>query len=254
MNVAIYARVSTHDKDQNPETQLRPLRQHVAGLKGVSVLGEFIDKAGADDLRGRREWRRLLDLALSGKADLIVVWKLDRAFRSVVDGANTLQSLRSGGCGIRSLQELWIDTTTPIGEAMYHITIAWAQLEKRQLTERVKAGMERARAEGKSLGRPQRSRPVIEHPLWSRSAPSAPGTSTALRRHGSSECASRCSSMHWRRSQMRVVVLVARLNSSSGSVSPFPKDVLWERSWTRAIRRLETLLLVFIVVSGCRVS
>ena len=44
MNVAIYARVSTHDKDQNPETQLRPVRQHLAGLKGVSVLGEFIDK------------------------------------------------------------------------------------------------------------------------------------------------------------------------------------------------------------------
>ena len=132
MNVAIYARVSTHDKDQNPETQLRPLREHLTGLEGVSVLGEFIDKAGADDLRGRREWRRLLDLALSGKADLIVVWKLDRAFRSVIDGANTLQSLRSGGCGIRSLQEPWIDTTTPIGEAMYHITIAWAQLEKRQ--------------------------------------------------------------------------------------------------------------------------
>src|SRR6266446_4004613 len=128
MNVAIYARVSTHDTDQNPEAQLRPLRQHLAGLKGVSVLGEFIDKAGADDLRGRREWRRLLDLALSGKADLIVVWKLDRAFRSVVDGANTLQSLRSGGCGIRSLQEPWIDTTTPIGEAMYHITIAWVSM------------------------------------------------------------------------------------------------------------------------------
>ena len=168
MNVASYARVSTHDKDQNPETQLRPLRHHLAGLKDVSVVGELIDKAGADDddLRGRREWRRRVTLTLSGKADLIVVWKLDRAFRSVVDGANTLQSLRSGGCGIRSRQEPWIDTTTPIGEAMYHITLAWAQLEKRQLTERVKAGMERARAEGKRLGRPQRSRPVIEHPLW----------------------------------------------------------------------------------------
>jgi len=136
MNVAIYARVSTHDKDQNPETQLRPLRQHLAGLKGVSVLGEFIDKAGADDLRGRREWRRLLELALSGKADLIIVWKLDRAFRSVVDGANTLQSLRSGGCGIRSLQEPWIDTTTPIGEAMYHITIAWVSAVMRDPARR----------------------------------------------------------------------------------------------------------------------
>lgn len=70
------------------------------------------------------------------------------------------------GAGSALSKEPWIDTTTPIGEAMYHITIAWAQLEKRQLTERVKAGMERARAEGKRLGRPQRSRPVIEHPLW----------------------------------------------------------------------------------------
>lgn len=86
--------------------------------------------------------------------DRVVVWRLDRAFRSVVDGATTLQTLRSAGCGIRSLSEPWIDTTTPIGEAMYHITIAWAQLEKRQLTERVKAGMDRARAEGKaSAGR-----------------------------------------------------------------------------------------------------
>lgn len=51
---------------------------------------------------------------------------------------------------------------------MYHITIAWAQLEKRQLTERVKAGMERARAEGKSLGRPSRPQPVTAHPSWTR--------------------------------------------------------------------------------------
>jgi DNA invertase Pin-like site-specific DNA recombinase len=88
--------------------------------------------------------------------------------RSVVDGANTLQTLRSCGCGIRSLQEPWIDTTTPIGEAMYHITIAWAQLEKRQITERVKAGMDRARADGTPVGRPHRARPVTEHPQWSR--------------------------------------------------------------------------------------
>ncbi len=58
----------------------------------------------------------------------------------------------------RSLQEPWIDTTTAIGEAMYHITLAWAQLEKKQLTERVRAGLERARAEGKRLGRPARKK------------------------------------------------------------------------------------------------
>lgn len=165
--VALYARVSTSDKEQNPETQLRPLREHVRGPDTV-VVGEFVDHASADDLRGRREWRRLLDLAMHHRVDLIVVWKLDRAFRSVMDGATTLQTLRSAGVGIRSLQEPWIDTTTGIGEAMYHITIAWAQLERKQLTERVKAGLERARAEGKRLGRPARTRPVTEHPQWQR--------------------------------------------------------------------------------------
>ena len=165
--VALYARVSTSDKEQNPETQLRPLREHVRGPDTV-VVGEFVDHASADDLRGRREWRRLLDLAMHHRVDLIVVWKLDRAFRSVMDGATTLQTLRSAGVGIRSLQEPWIDTTTGIGEAMYHITIAWAQLERKQLTERVKAGLERARAEGKRLGRPVRTRLVTEHPQWPR--------------------------------------------------------------------------------------
>ncbi len=102
IRIAIYARVSTVDKDQNPETQLRPLRDHVGGLDG-ELVDEFVDHASADDLRGRREWRRLLDLAIRRRIDLIVVWKLDRAFRSVADGATTLQALRSAGCGIRLL-------------------------------------------------------------------------------------------------------------------------------------------------------
>jgi DNA invertase Pin-like site-specific DNA recombinase len=130
MKVALYARVSTNDKDQNPETQLRPLREHARTLADAEVVGEFVDRASADDLRGRRAWRQLLEAALQRQVDLIVVWRLDRAFRSVVDGATTLQTLRSSGCGIRTLQEPWIDTTTPIGEAMYHITIAWAQLDR----------------------------------------------------------------------------------------------------------------------------
>ena len=170
MRVALYARVSTADKDQNPETQLRPLREHLAALAhkaDVEPAGEFVDRASADDLRSRRAWRTLLELAHHRRADLVVVWKLDRAFRSVLDGATTLQALRTAGCGIRSLQEPWIDTTTPIGEALYHITLAWAQLEQRQLAERVRAGMARARAEGKAVGRPPRAQPVTAHPQWS---------------------------------------------------------------------------------------
>lgn len=97
---------------------------------------------------------------------MIVVWKLDRAFRSVADGATTLQRLRSCGCGVRSLQEPWIDTTTALGEALYHITLTWAQLEKQQLAERVKAGMARAKAEGKGVSRPRRTLPATVHPQW----------------------------------------------------------------------------------------
>jgi DNA invertase Pin-like site-specific DNA recombinase len=169
VRVALYARVSTADKDQTPETQLRPLREHLAALErtaDIEPVGEFVDRASADDLRGRRAWRRLLDLAQRRRVDLMVVWKLDRAFRSVLDGATTLQALRTAGCGLRSLQEPWIDTTTPVGEALYHITLAWAQLEKRRLAERVRAGMARARAEGKAVGRPKRARPVTAHPQW----------------------------------------------------------------------------------------
>ena len=57
--------------------------------------------------------------------------------------------------GIRSYQEPWIDTTSPFGEAMFGITAVWAQLERAILKERVKGGMERARREGKHLGRPR---------------------------------------------------------------------------------------------------
>jgi len=147
MHVAICARGSTADKDQNLETQLRPLREHLLHLQGATDANAYVDHASADNLRGRKEWRRLLELAHRRQVDLIVVWKLDRAFRSVFDGAS-------------SLQEPWIDTTMAIGEALCHITLTWAQLEKRQIAERVKAGMDRAQAESTHVGRPRRTTPV----------------------------------------------------------------------------------------------
>jgi DNA invertase Pin-like site-specific DNA recombinase len=162
-------RAGIHERQgQNKETQLRPLREHLGGLGKAQFVGEFIDTASADDLRGRRNWRRLLELVRLRRVDVIIVWRLDRAFRSVVDGATTLEALRSCGCGIRSLQEPWIDTTTAFGEALYHITIVWAMLEKATMRERIKAGMERARAEGKQVGRRPRTQLLSEHPQWAK--------------------------------------------------------------------------------------
>ena len=80
----------------------------------------------------------------------------------------TARGWRSWGCGLRSLQEPWIDTTTPMGEALFHITVVWAQLERQTIAERVRAGMDRARAEGKHVGRPRRTAPITEHRQWPR--------------------------------------------------------------------------------------
>jgi hypothetical protein len=137
--------VSTAEEDQNPETQSRPPREHLAAPPDVADAGAFGDHAGADQLRGRKEWRRLLDLARARQhprpgSRLLAVRKPDRASRSALDGASAPQEPR-------------IDTTTASGEALYRVTLAWPQLEQRQHPqagprERVKAGMDRGRAAG----------------------------------------------------------------------------------------------------------
>jgi DNA invertase Pin-like site-specific DNA recombinase len=147
MKVAIYARFSTTDKDQNPETQLVPLREFVQA-QGWECFREYVDYAPATDLAHRLQWWQLLDDASKRRLDLLLVWRMDRAFRSVLDAATTLERLRTWGVGLRSYSEPWLDTISPFGEALYYITIAYAQLERGILRERVKAGMERARRQG----------------------------------------------------------------------------------------------------------
>ncbi len=125
MKVALYARVSTSDKDQNPETQLIPMREFVQPPDLVT-FGEYVDYASATDLLHRVQWRQLLEDASKRRFDLLLVWRMDRAFRSVLDAATTLERLRSWGVGLRSYSEPWLDTTSPFGEALYYITIAYA--------------------------------------------------------------------------------------------------------------------------------
>ena len=153
MRVGIYARVSTRDKDQEPETQLQPLRTYAA-TQGWEVAEEYVDRAPAGDQAARRRWRQLLEDASRRKLDLLLVWRIDRAFRSVRDAANTLEQLQHWRVAIRSYSEPWLDTTSPFGEALFHITAAYAQLERAVLAERVKAGMERAARQGVRVGRP----------------------------------------------------------------------------------------------------
>ncbi len=177
MHVALYARVSTSDKDQNPETQLLPLREFTTA-QGWASEGEFTDHASANDLRGRRAWRTMLDHAAKRKIDCILVWKLDRAFRSVAHMATTVEQLRRWGVGLRSYSEPWLDTSgqSPAGDLMLNILTSFAQFERALIAERVKAGMARARKQGKHIGRPavlngnlEALRPFIEAGTLSRS-------------------------------------------------------------------------------------
>ena len=125
----MYVRVSTDDKGQTVENQRLPL-QEFCRAQGWTEVTEYADEASATDLRGRVQWRRLLDDCAKRKVDLVIVWRLDRAFRSVLDAAQTLERLRAWGVGIRSYQEPWLDTTSPFGEALYYITVAYAQLAR----------------------------------------------------------------------------------------------------------------------------
>ncbi len=154
MRVGIYARVSTSDKEQDPQNQLGPLIEFTEGQEW-QVHGIFVDYVSATDLARREQWKLILDDASKRRFDLLLVWRLDRAFRSVFDAATTLERLRGWGVGFRSYSESWLDTTTPFGEALYYITAAYAQLERGILAERVKAGMDRARKQGRRIGRPR---------------------------------------------------------------------------------------------------
>ncbi len=155
VRVALYARVSTEER-QELETQLAPLREYL-GAQGWEPAGEFVDRASAADLRGRAEWRRLLDLASRRRFEAILVWKLDRAFRSVADAVNTLERLRGWGIGLRSYTEPAMDTTTAMGEMVFGLLAVFAQFERSLIRERVRAGMARARAQGKHVGRPRKA-------------------------------------------------------------------------------------------------
>ncbi len=113
MKVAIYARVSTSDRDQNPETQLMPLRDFCLA-QGWEVFKEYVDQAPANDLAHRIAWRELLDDAAKRKFTVVVVFKLDRAFRSVKHMHDTLAVWEVVGVSFKSVREQF-DTSTAAG-------------------------------------------------------------------------------------------------------------------------------------------
>ena len=150
MKVALYARVSTEGQD--PEVQLVALRAHAA-QRDWQVAEEFVDRGVSGAKERRRALDRLMKAAWAGQFQVLLVWRFDRFARSVKHLVAALETFRSLHVGFVSLQEQ-LDTSTPIGQAMFTIIGAMAQLERDIIRERVKAGLEHARARGVRLGRP----------------------------------------------------------------------------------------------------
>lgn len=149
--VAIYARISTSDKGQNLETQILPLEEFVA------ARGWIITQMYTDIMSGAKESRPSLDNLMRDakrrKIDAVVVYRFDRFARSTKQLINTLELFSSLGIDFISYQEA-IDTSTPAGKVMFTMISAFAEFERAIISERVKSGLERARAKGKKLGRP----------------------------------------------------------------------------------------------------
>ncbi len=138
MKVALYARVSTADREQNPETQLMHLRDFCRA-QGWEIYREYVDRASALDVAHRTAWRDLLDDAAKGKFKVVLVFKLDRAFRSVKHMHDTLAIWDILGISFTSLREQF-DTSTALGRLLLNLLAALAEFELEMIRERVKAG------------------------------------------------------------------------------------------------------------------
>lgn len=151
MRVGIYARVST--KDQSCDLQLRDLRAYCAARQ-LSLVREYVDVGQSGTKDSRPQLNELMADARKRKLDAIIVWRFDRFARSTTHLLLALEEFRAIGIQFISYQEN-IDTGTPLGQAIFTIVSAVAQLERDLICERVNAGIRNARARGKRLGRPR---------------------------------------------------------------------------------------------------
>ena len=151
MKAAIYARVSTHDKGQDPDLQLKPLRDYCR-QRGFEVADEFVDVGISGSKDRRPELDKLMDLAKKRLIDCVIVWKLDRFGRSLKHLVTALDEFEKLGVSFISYREN-LDLTSSTGKLMFHIIAAMAEFERALIVERVKAGIVNARAKGRRVGR-----------------------------------------------------------------------------------------------------
>ena len=152
--VATYSRVSTNDKGQNPDIQVKELQRYCTA-RGWIIEHEIVDhgySGGTDDRPGLKQ---LLKLVSTRQVDAVVVVKLDRLFRSLKHLVTTLDQWQSTGVMFCATADA-VDYTTPSGRLFAQILGCLGEFEKSLLRERTMMGLSYARSHGKILGRPKK--------------------------------------------------------------------------------------------------
>ena len=164
----LYLRVST--VEQTTANQERELRE-IAGRMGCEITHIYKDR-GISGAKGR-EKRPAFDLlcrdATKPQFDIVMAWSVDRLGRSLQDLVGFLSELHALGIDL-FLHQQGLDTTTPAGKAMFQMMGVFAEFERAMIQERVRAGLRRAKAEGKQLGRPPISPDLAERIRQARAA------------------------------------------------------------------------------------
>ncbi len=152
MKVALYTRVSTDG--QTTENQHRELAKW-AKRAGHEVVATYDDNgiSGAKGREYRVQYDEMLKAAIRREFDMVAAWSVDRLGRSLKDLVSFLDELNGAGVHL-FLHQQALDTSTPSGKALFQMLGVFSEFERAMIRDRVKAGLERAKAQGKRLGRP----------------------------------------------------------------------------------------------------
>lgn len=156
MKIALYGRVSTKDKGQDSENQLKQLRDY-ASRANLEIVEEYADQASGSGKAVRERFEAMMQDARQRKFDLLLFWSLDRLSREgVLETLTYLKNLNNWGVNWKSYTEQYLDSTGLFKDAIIAIIAAIAKQERVRISERVKAGLDRAREQGAIVGRPKK--------------------------------------------------------------------------------------------------
>lgn len=157
MKVSLYARVSTDDKGQDPETQMDIIRD-IANKRGYDIEGEYIDYASGKDAN-RPQWKLIIQKVKNGETQGIMALRLDRVMRSVKHLCETIEILKDKEAKL-IFSDLEFDPENPNSALTINILSAIAEWERQIISQRTKEGMQHRKSKGATFGRTQRDIPI----------------------------------------------------------------------------------------------